>query len=108
WLCGSLWPVAVAGAIGYAVCYPVLLGVAFFILPDFHRQWNTAKLWGLYWFGVPLEEIVLSVGFGALWPFSLAYAFDARLVSTKGSTRRESALTDANLSLSLAAGSVAR
>jgi hypothetical protein len=79
WLCAELWPLAVAGAFGYALVYPALLGLAFVLWPEFRLQWNTANLWGPTLVGIPLEEAIWAASVGAVWPLSMGYVFAVRI-----------------------------
>lgn len=80
WRRGELWPLPVAGAIGFTLLYLVLAGAVSVIWPDFLLQWNADNLWGPSLLRLPLEEVVWAFGYGAVWPLLMAYVFDARLV----------------------------
>ena len=80
WRRGKLWPLPVAGAIGFTLLYLVLTVAVSMIWPDYFLQWNADNLWGPSLLRVPLEEIVWAFGYGAVWPLLMAYVFDARLV----------------------------
>jgi len=80
WRRGELWPIPVAGAIGFTLLYLVLTVAVSMIWPDYLMQWNADNLWGPIFLGVPLEEVVWAFGYGAVWPLLMAYVFDARLV----------------------------
>lgn len=75
-----LWLVAVQGAFGFLLVYVAVLRLSFVIWPQFLLQWNSDGLWGTSFLGVPLEEVLWALAFGAIWPGFMAYVFDARLV----------------------------
>ncbi len=88
WRRGQLWPISVAGGIGFTLLYLVSVGAVSAIWPDFLLQWNADNLWGPSLLRVPLEEVVWAFGYGAVWPLLMAYVFDARLVLPNMQERR--------------------
>jgi hypothetical protein len=89
WRRRELWPLAVTGALGYALFYLAVLKLWYVLVPGFGAQWNTVALWGPMVFGVPLDEVVWAVAFGLAWPLFAAYLFDARLEPVLSSTALE-------------------
>jgi uncharacterized membrane protein YagU involved in acid resistance len=76
----ALWRVAVWGLAGYTLVHFVLLKAALTLTPSSAGIWQVASLWGPKLWAIPLDEIVWSAAVGAVWPVSVAYVFDARLV----------------------------
>jgi hypothetical protein len=79
WRRSDLWPMAMAGLVGFGAFYSAWLCGVSFATPWFCDQWNAEGLWGPRLRGIPLEEYVWGAGFGAVWPVFAAYLFDARL-----------------------------
>lgn len=75
-----LCSVAVPGALGFLLVYVAVLRLSFVIWPHSLLQWNSDGLWSSRFLGVPLEEVLWALAFGAIWPRFMAYVFDARLV----------------------------
>jgi hypothetical protein len=67
------WPVVVAGGIGFGVFYLLMVKVSLLVWPHFIHQWRPDVPLG-YWWGVPVYEIVWSIGFGACWPLYMVFA----------------------------------
>jgi hypothetical protein len=76
----ALWRVAVWGLAGYTLVHFVLLKAALTLTPSSAGIWQVASLWGPKLWAIPLDEIVWSAAFGAVWPVAVGYVFDARLV----------------------------
>jgi hypothetical protein len=74
-----LWPIGVSGAIGFGALYASVLATSFALWPHFAEQWTVDQLWGYFVFGLPLEEVIWALGFGAAWPLLVAYALDVRI-----------------------------
>jgi len=72
------WHVPVIGGVVFSVFYFVLIRYAFAVFPDLIHQWNFANLSGFAIGGVPLEEILWSLAFGAVYPLLMMYVFDAK------------------------------
>lgn len=82
----KLWLLPVIGAICFGLTYTIMCSVVFALNPDFLLQWNLKTLsWG-YYLGVPLEEIIWSIAFGAVWPLLVAYSFDTQIEPQKTPT----------------------
>jgi len=84
-----LWPVAARGAVLFAGYYAVFIWMMIAFIPEFLEQWNHLQLYGVGIWGVPLEEILWAMMFGAVWPLVVAYLFEAR---PAGVTSRTTAL----------------
>jgi hypothetical protein len=65
------------------VFYFVLIRYAFAVFPNLVHQWNFANLSGIAIDGVPLEEILWSLAFGAVYPLLMLYLFDAKECVTR-------------------------
>jgi hypothetical protein len=76
----AFWRAAVLGMAGYTVVHVACLKIAFALMPSFAASWNRGSLWGPKPWGIPLDEIVWSAAFGAVWPLFTAYVFDAVLL----------------------------
>lgn len=75
----ALWSLMLTGSVSFAVAYFAYTAVIFRLSPTFVNQWNAANLWGYFILGVPLEEVLWALGFGAIWPMLMAYSFEAKL-----------------------------
>jgi hypothetical protein len=67
------WPIVVTGGIGFGVFYLLLIKVSLLVWPHFIHQWQPDVPLG-YWWGVPVYEIVWSIGFGACWPLYMVFS----------------------------------
>jgi len=76
----SLWMLALSGLIGYTLVHGVILRTAFTLTPVWADAWNVRGLWGPKFWAIPVDEIVWSAVFGAIWPIFTAYLFNARLL----------------------------
>ena len=65
-------------AFGFALLYALLTLTAMRLWPHLSHQWNHGRLWGVVVGGVPLEEFVWGLAFGATWPLIVAYVIDVR------------------------------
>jgi hypothetical protein len=79
WRRRELWPLALAGAPGYAFVYVPALKFWHVLVPSFGSQWNPEGLWGPSVIGLPLDELAWAAAFGLAWPTFAAYLLDARL-----------------------------
>ena len=75
----EFWPMAVSGALVSTVLYTLVLKAALTIWPPLITAWTEVNLWGLGFWGMPLEEIVWAFLYCPVWGLSTAYMFDARL-----------------------------
>jgi len=76
WAPGA-WRLALAGGAGFAALYGFCCAAAFYIWPHLGGQWSHAALWGLRVGPIPVEELAWAFAFGAVWPWTLAHAFEA-------------------------------
>jgi hypothetical protein len=76
----ALYRVGVWGLAGYALLHFALLKASFTLTPSFAGTWHVVSLWGPKLWAIPLDEIAWSAAVGAVWPASISYVFDARLV----------------------------
>ena len=88
WRRPGIWPLALAGPLGYALVYAAALKAWHLVVPSFGAQWNSEALWGPTLLGVPLDEVVWAAAFGLAWPVFAAYLFDARLEPAPTTNRR--------------------
>jgi len=82
WLRPRFLSLALTGALGFSLFYFLFARAALAIWPS--GYWNVGKLWGYWFFRVPLEEIVWATGHGFVWPLVMAYVLDAELVRVPG------------------------
>jgi len=80
WRFGRLRWLGLVGGPAFAAFYLAVLRLAFELAPGFHQQWNWATLSGVTWAGIPIEEALWALTFGAVWPSFMAYVLDARRV----------------------------
>ncbi len=69
-----------AGAAGFAVFYSLILAGMFALSPGFSTHWNPLHLSGVTVIGIPAEEFLWALCFGAIWPRFTAYVLDVRPV----------------------------
>ena len=81
-----LWPLSVAGLLGFTFIYYVIVRVYFWYWPDFINQWNFGSIWGRPVAGLPLGEIAWAGAFGFFWPLFVGYVLEARLIPQLGSS----------------------
>jgi hypothetical protein len=77
---GPRW-LGLMGGPAFAAVYAAAWRAADALAPGFATQWNPAALSGLAVLGVPLEEVVWALAFGAAWPACVAYVLDVRVVA---------------------------
>jgi hypothetical protein len=80
WRYPDLRWLGLVGGPAFAAVYVVLLRMTFGLAPGFHLQWNAATLSGATCGGVPVEEALWALTFGAVWPSFMAYVLEARPV----------------------------
>lgn len=71
------WPVVVAGGVGFGALHLLVIKASVLIWPHFFHHWQPDVPLG-FWWGVPVCEMVWSVGFGACWPLYMVFALDIR------------------------------
>lgn len=74
----ALWPIAMSGALGFALVWFLISTVYFLVWPGSVLQWNASSVWGRPCMGVPLGELAWAATFGAAWPLFTAFVLDAR------------------------------
>jgi hypothetical protein len=79
WLRIELWPLILVGMLSFGLLYFIFCSITFAMNPNFLMQWNVQSLSGNSLLGVPIEEIVWGMSFGALWPLLMGYSFNTRL-----------------------------
>lgn len=72
------WRPALAAGGGFTLLYAVTFLAVLSAWPHLIHQWNHGSLWGWSLLSIPGEELAWAASFGALWPLTLAYAFDTR------------------------------
>lgn len=77
WRYPRLRLVSLLGAIGFGVFYLLMLRLSYWLAPAFAHQWNLSALSGILWIGVPAEEMLWALTYGAVWPRFIAYSLDA-------------------------------
>jgi hypothetical protein len=76
----KFWPLIITGMIGFVIFYFVIIKVIFMLFPAFPPQWTTENLWGFRVWGVPIEEVIWAMVYGAVWPLFMAYVLNVRLM----------------------------
>lgn len=71
-----LKPVFLAGIAGFTIFYLIFIKASFLFFSDIITLWNPGRLWGILFWGIPVEEIAWAVVFGGTWPVVMAYFFD--------------------------------
>lgn len=79
----ELWPFMVSGIIGFPIVYFLIFNLIILLWPDCVQQWNLKQFWGRIVFGLPVGEIIWSMGHGAFWPLFTCYVFEVRLTPTR-------------------------
>ena len=69
-------PAALWTGLVFALLYTGFMAVMLLPFPDLLSQWTHAELYGIYVIGIPLEEILWSLVYGACWVITIAYLFD--------------------------------
>lgn len=77
WRFRRLQHISLIGALGFALCYFAVLKLILLSSSAFPHYWNLGNLSGYGLWGVPLEEVLWALGYGAIWPRFIAYVFDA-------------------------------
>ena len=75
----NLWPMAVAGMLGYLAFHGLEMKIWFWLWPEFLSYWNAASFWSQRFCGLPVGEIFFTASFGAAVPIFLGYYANARL-----------------------------
>ncbi len=70
------WRLALGGAAGYCLAHCAVFKGVLVVAPSFIGAWNRDNLWGPAVWGLPLDEIVWALGFGAVWPLFAGLLFD--------------------------------
>ncbi len=81
----ELWPLPVAGAMGFTPIYFAVFGAVIAMWPHALAQWNAEQLWGISLLRVPLEEVAFAAVFGSVWPLLMGVALDARVLPCSSS-----------------------
>ncbi|MFW6137206.1 MAG: lycopene cyclase domain-containing protein [Candidatus Aminicenantaceae bacterium] len=76
-----------AGGAGFAVVYSLILAGMFALSPGFSSHWNSVNLSGVTVIGIPAEESLWALCFGAIWPRFMAYVLDVRPMEKLNSLR---------------------
>jgi hypothetical protein len=84
WRFRRLHNISLIGALGFAFSYFAVIKLMFLFSSTFPYYWNHNNLSGYGLWGVPLEEVLWALGFGAIWPRFIAYVFDADTVKNRG------------------------
>jgi hypothetical protein len=75
----------------FAIGYTLWAAAIIHANPEFAGSWTAEALIGLEFLGVPIEETLWAVTFGAVWPLLVAYSLDLepRRVSECGASQLE-------------------
>jgi len=68
--------VSLRSAANFTIGYTLFVAAILCVSPDFVRSWTASGLFGMSVLGVPLEEMLWAVEFGAVWPLLIAYFLD--------------------------------
>lgn len=69
-----------------SLCASTIIYFAYFVLliamfPGYvERVWNLKALWGIFIFGVPLEELIFAASLGFIWPSIYEYFRERRIM----------------------------
>jgi len=85
----DMFLMAIVGLFGFVPVYFIVIKVYFWMWPGFVYEWNQNHLWGRLACGVPLGEIVWALGFGAMWPLFVGYAFNGNLLGPSKNTEKK-------------------
>ncbi len=89
WQCNEGWKIMIGGAFLFAMFYMAVILFAYTAFPNFISQWNQDALSGYMVWGVPIEELLWSLSYGATWPLFMLWVFEARWIeSRKGKQSR--------------------
>lgn len=83
---GLRW-LGLVGGPTFAAVYLVLLRLTYGLAPGFRLQWNAETLTGATLAGVPIEEALWALTFGAVWPSFMAYVLEARPAAPRADSR---------------------
>jgi hypothetical protein len=72
------WRQWAAGLLGFTIAHTLVLKVIYHLNPAFALQWNAPNLWGVWVWGIPLEEIVWAAACGAVWPGFMDFVLGVR------------------------------
>jgi hypothetical protein len=76
----NLIPLMLASAASFALLYFVLFLLVLAFYPEFvHRYYNLSNLFGIYFLGVPIEELLFAASGGAVWSVAYEYVHGYRL-----------------------------
>lgn len=75
----NLWKLVLPSAIRFLGVYSVVVAGIVLWLPHFTESWTVANLWGITLGGIPLEEFVWALVFGAVWPLAAGFVLNARV-----------------------------
>ena len=73
-----LWPLAMAGSIGFGAVYAFGLVLTRLCFPALFTQWTNHNLCGIQVAGIPVEEFLWSAAYGGVWPCLMAHVFDVQ------------------------------
>jgi len=76
----NLISLMLASAASFALLYFVLFLLVLALYPEFvHRYYNLSNLFGIYFLGVPIEELLFAGSGGAVWSVAYEYVHGYRL-----------------------------
>ena len=76
----NLIPLMLASAASFALLYFGLFLLVLALYPEFvHRYYNLSNLFGIYFLGVPIEELLFAGSGGAVWSVAYEYVHGYRL-----------------------------
>ncbi len=85
----DLWRHAIRGGLRFGLFYGVFLRQSYWCWDDWADQWSVSQLWGVSVFGVPLEEMVWAIFYGAVSPVMTSYLIEVPLPESKDPGRAQ-------------------
>jgi len=74
-----LWRLSVTGALSLPLFYTLASMPVVFVWPEFFSQWSEGGTSGYSFVGIPIEELLWCMAYGACFPAMLGSMFDARI-----------------------------
>ena len=87
----SMWRLSLTGALWFVGLYAAATVTVFSAFPRLGLHFTQTNLLGITVLGVPVEELVWALGYGAVYPLVLAYSFEAVVSGSPARVQRASA-----------------
>ena len=75
----NLRHLAATGVIGFTPVYIIIVGIQFWIWPNYVKYWIADGPWAWTILGFPVGEIVWAIAFASFWPVFMGFLWDAGL-----------------------------